>query len=909
MLKHLFFYFIGFVVLASLAYYGFSRWQASREKVDLWAIVPESAAIVVETNNHEALAAHLNQTELWQSMEVLPVVQEFQENMALLDSISPGRQRLSRFLDKKNILTSAHITADKELSFVFYVPVTSVGEHRFLRTLTENMAKHPSFEQKSRKYNDALLTEVTYKPLNLHFTYFTYHNNIILSSSAALIQEVVRRAALDEPTSIAADYRNTNYLTQPDVYANVFVNNREVPDLLHLFLKDDIMPQVRYLSSLCRNGMLQLKLENDKISLNGFSNPEPLKASLHNNLLAVKPKPLLVKDYLSVRTAVLFHFGVQQVARVKQTITKLPPTPYDATIDSLAISFRQELALAYLEAASIRTSPEKVVYARMGNKARVNKLLNQLTTQAKSAYKGTLHGSRYGGFVIQQMPVAELPGRMFGELFLGFEQVYAVQLEDYVLFTDELSTARSLIDDILAEKVWSKSQAQQAFQEQVLQEANFSLFLNTVNAWNILGRYTTDQEREDLLQASSFIRKFNHVGLQYARVENQYYTSLVLWKQERSSANSESSFTEIFSLPFSSRLISRPFAVQNVVDRTPEVIVQDSAYVLHNITADGRHTWTDTLSSTVQGSIKQLPLGPDARLRYLFATENRLHALDRQGQPLENFPFNLTDTLALQRLTIIDYNRSGNYNLLADDELGNLYMYDIRGNAIQGWQPRSLDYKLAAAPQQLLVGNRDVIVALLENGFVYALNRNGDAYQGFPFSLKSPVSSGAVVTKTGADMRRTELTTITRYGDVVTFNLQGRELQRKKLPRPSKSAMFELVQDENGKANSYVFARQEFGKVAIFDQEQKLLFEKRFVTSAPKVVQYFNFGGGHVIFAITELGPQETYLYDATGKLIGGRSLDSSQPVTIYHNEAENTYSLYKVYRKELQKINFRLKR
>ncbi|MER2996302.1 hypothetical protein [Pontibacter populi] len=904
MLKRFFFYFIGFVVLASLAYYGFSRWQASREKIDLWAIVPESAAVVIETNNHQQLGEHLQQTELWQNMEVLPIMQEFQEHMALLDSISPGKQRLARFFDEKNILTSVHVTGKTSLNFIFYIPVNSVGEHRFLRTITENITRHPDFEQSSRQYNGVLLTEVHYKPLDLRYTYFSYHNNMVLSASSALIEEVVRRAALDNPTSVAAEYKSANYLEQPDVYANVYLNNRQIPALLNLFLKDDIMPQVQYLSSLCRSGMLQLKLEENKIFLNGFSNPELLKGSMHNNLLAVKPKPILVKDYLPARTAVMLHFGVQQIARIKQQNPKAKPAANDATIDSLANTFKQELVLAYLETSTTRNTPEKVLYALSGNKSQTIKLLQRLNTA--TAPKSRLYAGTYGGYKIQQMAVPDLPARLFGEMFSGFKQVFIVELDKFVLFTDELSTAHALIDDILADKVWSRSPVQLALQGELLQEANFSFFINTVNAWYVLSRYTSEEERESLLQASSFIKKFNQVSVQYAKVEGQYYTSIVIRKQESSNV-AASNYNTIFSMPFSSRLVSRPFPVQNVVDKSREVVVQDSALTLYNITADGKRTWADSLGSPVRGTIKQLPIGPENRLRYLFATSNRIHAINNQGESLENFPFNLTDSLNIQRLTIFDYDRSGNYNLLVDDNLGNLYMYDIRGNAIQGWQPRRLDHKLAADPQHLRVGTRDVILVMLENGYVYALNKNGDTYQGFPFSVKSPVTSGAVAT-IGADLRRTELKTVTRYGEVITFNLQGRVLRREKLPRPSKRAMFELVQAGNDD-KSFVFVRQEQGKVAVFNQEQKLLFEKRFVTSAPKVMQYYNFGGDNIIYAITETGPQKTYLYNATGKLIGGNGLDSNQPVTIYFNEAENNFSLYKVYRKELQKINFRLER
>jgi hypothetical protein len=146
---------------------------------------------------------------------------------------------------------------------------------------------------------------------------------------------------------------------------------------------------------------------------------------------------------------------------------------------------------------------------------------------------------------------------------------------------------------------------------------------------------------------------------------------------------------------------------------------------------------------------------------------------------------------------------------------------------------------------------------------------------------------------------------VSRYGEVVVFNLQGQVLKRDQLPRPSKSAMFDLVPDATGR--SFIIVRQDQGKVAAFDQDLELLFEKRFVTSAPKIVQFFNFGGGNQVYAITETGPQKTYLYDADARLIGGRSLESNQPVTIHYNEVANNYSVYKVFRKELQKLSFKL--
>jgi hypothetical protein len=905
--KRIVFYFVGFVVLASLLYYGFNRWTDSREKVDLWTLVPETAVMVLETNNHEALIGHLRETELWESFSILPFAQRFEENLAYLDSVAPSSQRLSRFLDEKEILTSIHVVGKSEVAFVYYVPVVSVGEHRFLRSLTESINKSTFFTESARDYQGMLLNHITNTSLGTEFTYFTYHNNIVLSASPAVVEEIVRRINRQQQTSVKEAFRNTNYLDQPEVYANVFVNYRSLPDLLGLLLRDEVMPQVRYLASLCQSGMLELKLEQDRIFLNGFSTPETLKGSLHQVMQPQKPKPLAMGAYLPNRTAVLLHFGLEEVERLRQPQPqKGKPPVYAATLDSLARSFSDAAAIAFLESNSINVAPQKVAYMHMADPAVSSRLLSSLRRQVATAHKKELFTDNYGGYAIQLLEAPELPAKLLGRAFEGFEQSYALQVDDYLLLSEEMGALHAVLDDIAEENVWSKSVAQKVFLEETMQEANFSLYLNSVNAWYILNRYVEEADREELLQNSALIKRFSHVSLQFSKVEQQYYTSFVIRRPDRSSMGAgRDVFATELTLPFDSRLETRPFPLQNAVDRSREVAVQDSANVLFNITANGSRGWVDSVGAPIRGDIHQIEYGPEKKLRYVFATTNRIHAINNQGQALVNFPFNLADSLRIQHLAIFDYEKDGNYRLLVDDDLGNIYMYDMRGAGLPGWQPRRMDHRLAAEPQHLRVGGRDVLLVVLENGYIYALNRQGDTYPGFPISLNVPLTTGAVA-RIGADLRRTEVTAVTRYGNVVTFNLQGRVLQQEQLPRPSKRAMFELV-PESSNGRSYIILRQEQGIVTVFNQDLKEVFKKRFVTSAPKAVQYYQFGGDNRMYAITETGPQKTYLYNSSGSLIGNRPLESSQPVTIYYNETADTYSLYKVFRRELKKIDFSL--
>ena len=136
------------------------------------------------------------------------------------------------------------------------------------------------------------------------------------------------------------------------------------------------------------------------------------------------------------------------------------------------------------------------------------------------------------------------------------------------------------------------------------------------------------------------------------------------------------------------------------------------------------------------------------------------------------------------------------------------------------------------------------------------------------------------------------------------FNLEGEVLKRDQLLRPNRTTTFELVPEAQGK--SFVIARQDLGRVTLFDQDRQQVLEHRFVTSASKLVQYFHFGGDRRLYAVTERGPQKTYLFNSRGQVVGNQPIDNSLPVTVLYNDSNNRYTLYKAHRNELKALVFK---
>jgi hypothetical protein len=898
-------YLLVLAFLGGLAFYGYTKWTEAREKVNLWTLVPEDAVFVMESGHHEQFVRRLKRTQIWESLSGIGYVQRLEENLTLLDSLGGGRKDLYKFLAAKTMLSSVHVVSKTDFDLVFYLPISTVKEHRFVRTLGENLEKSSLFSQTTSEYQGYVITEIKTQNTLQSLSHFTYRNNLILSQSQELLKEIIRKVNRKQLEPLTADFKNIDYLTQDKVYANVFVNYDNLPPFLNLFFKPALQPDLEYLSGLCRNGMLEFRIENNKLALNGFSNPPSLRQPFYQQLAGQKPQPLHLKPYLPNRIAVLLRFGLQNLRILREYRSKAAAGRTETGIvptDSLLRTFHGEIALGYLQSSRPKIVSEKVLFVQSSDAPKSAAILTDLVKKINLENKTISYKENFGKYTIRMVPVPEFPELLFGKLFRGFAQSYYVELPDHILFADNVPALRNILTDITTGNVWANSEAQQAFLEETQHESNFSVFVNSGNAWEMLNQAVQPEKKEGLLQNELLIRDFSQFALDFSAKDRQFYTR-VLFRQPAALAT-EDHLADTFAIEkaavFKANLVAGPFAVTNPINRTQEMVVQDSSLALHCITADGKISWTDSLAERISGKVIQAPFGSDGKSKYLFATQTRIHCLDRNGRERENFPFYLPDSLQAEHLTVVDWDRNGNSQLLVDDEAGNLFLFDEAGDLQHGYDPQALEGKLAAPPQVYRVGEKNVLLAVLENGYVYALNESGHTYPGFPFSVRSEVGSPAFG-KAGTNLRKSEFTVVSLNGEMVKFNLAGEITKRQQLPNPDRTARFELVPENSGRG--FLISRVSQGKVSLFDADSRLLLERKFFTSSKKIVQYFLFGGDKVVYAITETGPHKTYLFDGKAQPLGKGTIENQNPVQLFYNEPANQYNLYKAFGNTLEKV------
>ncbi|TDN38512.1 hypothetical protein E4631_17320 [Hymenobacter sp. UV11] len=913
----------------SLATYVYYRRTLAAVPIDAYALVPDDAVLVLATHDHPALVQHLQEAGVWDNLTGVRYYQQVAGQLALADSLdnggrpvvtpAGGRPRgLLGLLGKKLVLTSLHLTGRGQFDLLYQVPLETVREYRQARGFLETLARDPRYTLSTRTYEGYELDELTARTGG-RLTVLNYRNHLLFSTNAVLVEAVVHRLGhLDAPT-VHAGFGATDLLRLPDVDATVLVNFRRVPALLDVLFQPGTHAQLDQVLALAHDGLVGLKFSPGQLALSGFANPETAANSWQQYLRGQPAQALRpLADVLPLHAALVLAVAGQ-----------LPPTPppaadsaarrpasYGPALDSLRASLVPGAALVYLTTPAPGVVPAQVLVARCRSVAATGRWLARLRRLGGSSPAF----SRVGSYEVQAAGFEAAP--LLGPLAAGVSvaggpALCTALVGNYLIISDAISLKRYL-GEVAAGQVWSSSAAQVALLQQTLPQARLTVLADVRQGWNALLGYLAEDRRAGLLRNESMLRHFPQVAWQLlppdlaaeeGKPGSQYFAQLLL-RRPGQGPSIDSAAASGAGTRFRTALVGRPLllpALANAVEgsATGPVVITDSLGVLHLLpTGPAAQPWADSLPGPVVG------LGPRlARGRLLLATAHNIHWLNpADGQQAPGFPLNLPDSVT------VAYVAAGTSpRLVVATAHQDLLLFDTNGRRYPGW-PRHLEAPLAGPPVLLTVGGRDVVVAALRNGYVYAFDQAGGRYPGFPVSAGAHLD-GPLLATAGPTLARSVLRLVNQHGELVTLTLSGDITARRRVATWSRTATFRLVPEAGGRAGSFVVVRQDGGQLDVFSPGSVApLLSRQFVTSGEKPVQWFDFGVTHQVLALTEPLPGQVWLFDGQGRPLGAGGPtpalaawpSTGTGVGLRYDAARQRYQLLRLVRRELRRDEVR---
>ena len=890
-------------IIVTGAFYYFKYYH--KKEIDSWKLVPSSAILAFENNSLIENWNEIVEKPVWNTFRKIPFFENWELRLADADSISGKNGSIDKLFRSRTLIISLHITSSNEFDFLFNLNLANQEGLRVFTHITRSIQKNYSITKKTRTYQGFEINELIDRSTKSTFSYFIYKNAVVGSFTPFLVEDVVRNVAGDFKDTFRGQISALNNISKlENDEGNIYIDFAKLPDLLATFLNEDQASAIKNLSRFSGDTYLDIKVTENELLLNGLSTVDlTSNRSFIGTFRNQNPGKIEVTDLVPSSAAIVYHVSFSDFEEWQNQLSRYwsatDPEQFKAALDfeekyNLKLDWiTGEMANAILETPN-REQADQLVFIGINEKERAFNELQSFAETIGKEMEDTVYLEIYNELPIIQLPFEEFPAKIAGKYFSGFDNSFLMIYDKYLVIGSSMQVVKNFINAIENEDVWGKSVRQNLFLENTLSESSFSLMINTPLCWQMFLRNMNRKWIEIFRKHENPIKSFDRIALQISNLDNRFYTSMAVGHEEKTAVRTRvARLKKIQSAYSMSQIISKPFIVKNHNNNKLEVLVQDSLNILYQISNEGEILWGDSIQDPIVTDLHQIDYYKNSKLQYLFATKNKIHLLDRNGDYVSHFPIKLKESIELQHLSVIDYDNSKRYRFMAVDKTGDIYLFDKEGKNLEGWTPRKLEGPLDVPGFHIRVRGGDCMVALQKNGVLNVMNRRSKMYPGFPIDLKINQVSGIFV-DIGNDFNSTKLVTVSDEGEIVEVNLRGTVVRREQLYKPSRESKFWLVNDPQKK--TYTIVRREYDKVSLLNGKGETIFQSNISASGEMLVQYYHFSSDNQVFVIIDVEQEFTYVFNEEGKSISFEPLETGKPIGLIYSTKTKEYQLYRCF-------------
>lgn len=848
-------------LVAAAGYFLYDRYYAEKE-LALLELVPTSAVIVYERDKCEKCIYPFSETSIGKLVFETIIKKDGFDSLIskFVKSESAGSNEL---------VISLHATRKDDVDLIYVVRDKDQSIYKSI--LSQFSSK--GYKTRSRTFNAVVIYDVT---KGSHTFSFSIIQNVFIGTFTPFLLEEVIRTQTTETSNFTATIGSV--INLPHISGdggNIYADLNRLPDLLGAFSNH----RAAIFSAFGKSMLLDIKTEAGYFVLNGFSSAN-VNSSEHILSLFRNQTPtnFSLKNVVSKRAISVSNFGISngskfwedlnQYVRRKNFADTLEIIASETKVnyDNLFGSIAGEVSVCSFEAPRSQ-SQNKVVVIETSNPAKwrqeFRKIENKYATDS-------IWSETFSGYEIGEVPIFRFVEKLFWPLVSGFDQTYYTEVGNNIILSNSPDELKNFIVDIEDDETWGKSVEENSFLESTLLESNISFYVNVDKAFNALLSVLNPNWKATAVQHTGLVRSLKHSAIQFSHLNNSYYTNVTISFDADSKKQETRKSESRVVTNFASDVLSL-HTVKSHVNRSDELLVQDSINDLSLMSSKGEVLWKLSVGDQIKGEVTQIDYFANGKLQYFFSTRDALHVVDRLGNYVDPFPIHL-EGKNIAFSSVVDYDHSKRYRLLVTDDSSKVSMYDKQGALLEGWNALDAGGSLLAPPSHHRIFGRDYITFFRKDGNVRLLNRRGEELPKFPLNVGSKLR-GDYFLERGKSLNDSYFVVVTDDGYRVKFGVDGEIKAKETIIKTSVNTYFSLVAEETGKG--YVVVKKDNRLVTITDESGNPVVTNEFVGMHAAKVKFFNFGAGRLYYLISDVEQGMTYVYDTSGRLLTSPPINS----------------------------------
>lgn len=822
----------GIVLLGGI---GFALWWVNeRERevdVPKESFIPYNSAVVINVNANADLLPKV-------ATAFNREIKAFRKSMLsrVVDTLKQASQ-----VDTSSYVMAIRVEGKQSIRFLYVLNrsgLFSRGDvHAFLQKMFAGV------QVKERKYNNQKIYLASRGKDEV--CYAVVGGMVLVSNSELYVEDAVNQ--LSNPNEDEKDgaprFKNVNRYFSAGAGLNVFLNTTCFSDLLPLLLQKDFIAKQTNIAKWFKWGALDGEIKPSGVSFNGFVHYDGLKAAFpvafkgqlpqDSKLDAVMPADVKsvsilalsdVKNYLASLETYRYGAGqIENVRKRKQEFARLFGDKLDEEWQALLKGEWGKGTLSY-DASRKQEEGIVVVHVKAGSLARglLEKMLKSYASKS-----GISETSLYRSFALDKdkkvsyfkMPVPDFAGVMWGYVLGRIETNYVLVEDNYVVFSSSERGLQVFASDYMRRLSVRDQEWYQKLRTKLSSKFNWMYLSEMVAMLPYYEQVTKGALRELLERNKEGMEVFSSFGLQWVCEGDMLYHTLFLSTEEVEPKQAQI----MWQTRLDARMSMKPTIVVNHNTGERELFVQDEGNTIYLINDVGRILWKLPIEGKINSEVYQVDMFKNGKLQYLFSTPGHLYLIDRNGNYLPRFPLAFKSPCE-RGISVADYENNKNYRVFAPGADHHVYLYEVSGNFVKGWDVPKSDNDIVSKIYHFRVEGKDYLV-YADRYRLYILDRKGKERVKVSTLLNLSANTSLYLTKQNGQMK---MAFMDANGEIVLVNFRG-QVERIKGEEMIGGGMFNVEDVNNDGQDEFIYTLK--NRIVVMDNKGKLLFEKHWEDS------------------------------------------------------------------------------
>jgi hypothetical protein len=616
------------------------------------------------------------------------------------------------------LVISAHLTHASEYDFLYLTNLPRGWTERKLKNFVTSAAA--SEELTVREYLDVNIYELKLKD-NRTLIFASDRSVAMFSFTSMLVEESLRQIKNGRAINETRAFRRIESSAKNEL--RIYFNYPFLRDFAAALSENSSSLFYSLAASFARWTGLKGTTDNSSLLLNGKTSSLD-STDLVNLVRIQRPQILRATSIAPSRTALLLQFGLSNAPDFFNRLNRHSlfaesdrSKTFEQLQKSLKVDLQQqftswmsnEMALAITEPAGSFVDNNLYAFIRTNNSSEAINRLKQVRTAAEKKIGPSKREEKYHNCLISSIPVQGIVPLMYGRMFEGINNCYFTAINDFIVFANQSSSLKDLIDEYDEGKVLERDTLFRSSIEKVSPESNIAFYFSPQHAVNITG----------VSFGTSFINLLGHstnVCAQWINSAADISTRIVIDFGKKP----EPLPVLLFSAQLDTTINITPAIIKDAVKR-PFIFVQDAGRSLYKIDFSGNIIWKKEMTERIIGGFSIVDFYRDGRNQLLFNTDSLLHMIDINGENVGNYPIRLP-ARASNACSVTDFGK--NIFIACSNQM--IYAYQLNGKPLSDWNYYHTNTLVKKPIQSFTIDNAKYLVINEENDAVTYLDPKGN---------------------------------------------------------------------------------------------------------------------------------------------------------------------------------------